>query len=249
MTEETVNQEQTSTEETTSQETETTQTEQSQERPLTEERVQQLVAEATAKAVTDAKEAGRRQLQGEQDRNTNAEKRARLAEGKVSAYETSFKGLDEETQKDIELARLREQDKHYQSTAQEDAQRQQDTTFYQRMNEGVLVALDSLGIPRDDKRIDWGAGSQDYIEARSRFDSSVAKIISADRKVTEDKMKGDFKTLESNLRKELNLDSVDTTTGSSGGDDSDAGFKKGIGDGSLPLNKENMARARKLGLA
>ena len=211
--------------------------------------MQQLVAEATAKAVTDAKEAGRRQLQGEQDRNTNAEKRARLAEGKVSAYETSFKGLDEETQKDIELARLREQDKHYQSTAQEDAQRQQDTTFYQRMNEGVLVALDSLGIPRDDKRIDWGAGSQDYIEARSRFDSSVAKIISADRKVTEDKMKGDFKTLESNLRKELNLDSVDTTTGSSGGDDSDAGFKKGIGDGSLPLNKENMARARKLGLA
>ena len=216
---------------------------------LTEERVQQLIAEATTKAVTEAKDAGRRELQGEQDRNKNVEKRAKLAEGKVSAYESSFKGLDEETQKDIELARLREQDKHYQSTAQEETQRQQEAAYYQRMNEGVLVYLDNLGIARDDKRVDWGSGSQDYIEARNRLDSSVAKIESENKKVADDKMKEDCKVLESNLRKELNLDSVDTTTGSGSGDDSDAVFKKGIGDGSLPLNKTNMVRAKKLGLA
>ena len=247
MTEKTVEEEQTSTEETTSEKTE----EQSKEQPFSTEqeaRIQQMLAQTSSEATKQAVEAGRRQLQSEQDRNINAERRARLAESRVDAYETSFKGLDEEAQKDIELARLREQEKYHQTTAQEDVTKQQEATYYQRMNEGVLSSLDALGIPRDDKRIDWGSGSQDYVEARSRLDASVAKIISSDRKVTEDKMNEDFKTLESKLRKDLNLDSVDTTAGGGSGDDSDAEFKKGIGDGSLPLNKENMARAKKMGI-
>ncbi len=253
MTEDTVKEEKTSTEETTSQETETKKEEQSKEQPFStdqEARIQQMLSQASSEATKQAVEAGRRQLQSEQDRNINAERRAKLAEGEANAYRTSFKGLDEETQKDMELARLREQEKYHQTTTQEDATRQQEAAYYQRMNEGVLSSLDALGIARDDKRIDWGSGSQDYIEARSRLDASVAKIMSSDRKVSEDKMKDDFKTLESSLRKELNLDSVDITAGGGGGgDDSDADFKKGIGDGSLPLNKENMARAKKLGIA
>ena len=252
MTEETVKEEKTSTEETTSQETETKKEEQSKEQPFNEgqeARIQQMLAQASSESTKQAVEAGRRQLQSEQDRNINAEKRAKLAQSTVNAYETSFSGLDEDTRKDIELARLREQEKYNQTTAQEDATKQQETAYYQRMNEGVLANLDALGIPRDDKGIDWGAGSQDYVEARSRLDASVAKIISANKKVAEDKMKEDFKTLESGLRKELNLDSVDTTAGGGGGEDSDADFKKGIGDGSLPLNKENMKRAKALGIA
>ena len=248
MTEKTVEEEQTSTEETTSEKTE----EQSKEQPFSTEqeaRIQQMLAQTSSEATKQAVEAGRRQLQSEQDRNINAEKRARLAESEAGAYRASFKGLDEETQKDMDLARLREQEKYNQTTAQEDATKQQEATYYQRMNEGVLSSLDAFGIPRDDKRIDWGAGSQDYVEARSRLDASVAKIISSDKKVAEDKMKDDFKTLESNLRKDLNLDSVDTTAGGGSGDDSDAEFKKGIGDGSLPLNKENMKRAKTLGIA
>ncbi len=215
---------------------------------LTEERVQQLMAEATTKAVAEAKEAGRRELQSEQDRNINAEKRAKLAEGTVSAYESSLKGLDEETQKDIELERYRAQDKLSQSSTQEEAQRQQEVAFYKRMNEGALVYLDNLGIARDDKRVDWGAGSQDYIEARNRLDASVAKILNENKKETEEKQGKDFKELESKLRKDLGLDSVDTTAGG-GGSNSDAEFKKGIGDGSLLLTKVNMARCKKLGIA
>lgn len=226
---------------------------QSQAQPLTEERVQQLIAEATATAVAQAKDAGRRELQSEQDRNINTEKRAKFAESRVNAYETSFKGLDEDTQKDIELARYREQDKYFQTTAQEETQRQQDAAFYQRMNEGVLNYLDSLGIPRDDKRIDWGAGSQDYIEARSKLDASVAKIMTENKKVAEDKMKDDFKTLESSLRKDLNLDSDIPPSGGGSGSDSDADFKKGVGDGSIPVKgkagKANYERARNLGIA
>ncbi len=64
-------------------------------------------------------------------------------------------------------------------------------------------------------------------------------------------MKDDFDGLESKLRKDLGLDSVDTTAGSGGGSDSDADFKKGVGDGSIPIkgNKVNYERAKKLGLA
>ena len=247
MTEETVNQEQTSTEETTSQETETT--EQSQEQPLTEERVQQLIAEATTRAVTQAKEAGRRELQGEQDRNRNAERRARLAESRVAGYETSFKGLDEETQKDIELARYREQDKFYQSTAQEEVQKQQEAAYFQQMNDALLEEVKSWGIEPEDKRIDYASDAPDYFTGRKRFTDSLQKIVGENRKKTEEKQVEDFKNLESKLRKDLGLDSVDTTAASGGESDSDAAFKKGIGDGSLPLNKANMERLRKLGIA
>ena len=219
---------------------------------LTEERVQQLIAEETAKAVTEAKEAGRRELQGEQDRNRNVDRRARLAESKVKSYETSFKGLDEETQKDIELERYREQEKFNQSSTQEDAQKQQETDFWGRVNSQVLANLDNLGIPKDDKRLDWGEGSRDLPEARARLDASVAKILGENKKSSEDslmqKAEQRFKDLEAAWRKENNLDSVDTTAGGGGESDSDADFKKGIGDGSLPLSKVNMARLKKLGI-
>ena len=255
---ETVSEEQTSTEETTSKETEEKvetkeeKEEQSKEQPLSEEqeaRVQQLVAEAATKAVTEAKEAGRRQLQGEQDRNRNAEKRARLAESRVSAYETSFKGLDEDTQKDIELAKLREQDKYYQSTTQEETQRQQEAAYYQRMNDSLSEEVKSWGVEPNDKRIDYASDAPDYFTGRKRFSDSLQKIIRDDQKKAEEKQTADFKNLESKLRKDLGLDSVDTTAGGGGGSDSDAEFKKGLGDGSIALNKETMARAKKLGLA
>ncbi|KKN72899.1 hypothetical protein LCGC14_0406030 [marine sediment metagenome] len=223
------------------------------EQPFNEEqeaRIQQMVAQATDEATKQAVEAGRRQLQSEQDRNINTEKRARFAESKANAYETSFKGLDEETQKDIELARYREQDKYFQSTAQEDAQKQQDADFWGRINTQVLTNLDNLGIPRDDKRLDWGEGSRDLPEARARLDASVAKIISEEKKVAETDMEKRLtaKIEEQNLRnrKELNLDLVDTTAGGGSGDDSDAEFKRAWGSGELPNTQVNMKRARKL---
>jgi len=215
---------------------------------LTEERVQQLIAEATTKAVTQAKEAGRRELQGEQDRNRNAERRARLAESRVAGYETSFKGLDEETQKEIELARYREQDKYVQSTAQEEEQRQKEAAYFQQMNDSLLEEVRSWGVEPEDKRIDYASDAPDYFTGRKRFTDSLRKIVGENQKKAEERQVEDFKNLESKLRKDLGLDSVDTTAGG-GGSDSDADFKKGIGDGSLPLNKENMERARKLGLS
>ena len=214
--------------------------------------MQQLMAEATSKAVTEAKEAGRRQLQGEQDRNRNVARRAGLAESKVNAYETSFKGLDEDTQKDIELAKYREQDKYYQSAAQEETQRQQEATYFQKMNDSLVDEVRTWDIDPEDKRIDFASDAPDYFTGRKRFIGSLQKIVRENQKVAETDLEKRLvaKVEEQNLknRKELNLDSVDTTAGSGGGSDSDAEFKKGLGDGSIPLNKTNMARAKKLGI-
>ena len=237
-----------STEEPVSKEAEEKKEEQPKEQPFSDEqeaRIQQMVAQAKS----SAEDAGRRALQSEQDRNRNAERRAKSAESQVNAYETSFGSLDEETRKEVELAKYRELDKHNQASTQEDTQRQQETALYQRMNEQVYSNLDALGIARDDKRLDWGTGSQDYVEARSRLDVSVSKILSSDKKVADEKRDDDLKKFKSDLRKELNLDSDIPSGSGEGGDDSDAAFKKGIGDGSLPLSKENMKRAKGLGIA
>ncbi len=215
---------------------------------LTEKRVQQLITEATSKAVTEAGQAGRRELQGAQDRNKNAEKRARFAEAKNQGYETGLSGLDEETRNSIELARYREQDKHSQTTAQEEAQRQQQATSIQQMNDSLIEEVKSWGVAPDDKRIDYASNASDYFTGRKRFSDSLQKIVREDQRKAGDKLGKDFKDLESRLRKDLGVDSVDTTAGSGGGSDSDATFKKGIGDGSLPLSKANMERAKKLGI-
>lgn len=250
---ENVQEEKTSTEETTSKEAEPKveekAEEQPKEQPFSEEqeaRMQQLIAQTTS----TAKEEGRREMQGVKDREVaEANRQTRLAQNETASYKTSFGNLDEETQKDVELARYREQEKSTRSFAQEELQKQQETDFWGRVNNQVLTNLDNLGIPRDDKRLDWGDGSRDLPEARARLDSSIAKILNEGKKVTEEKQEQRFKDFETKIRKDLNLDSVDTTTGSGGGSDSDAEFKKGIGDGSLPLNKTNMARAKKMGLA
>ena len=233
--------EQASTEETTSQETGETKTQ-----PFSDEqetRMQQLIEQATS----TAREEGKREMQGVKDREVaEANRRTRSAQNEAASYKTSFGTLDEDTQKDVELARYREQEKYYQSTAQEESQKQQEATYYQRMNEGVLGYLDDLGIPKDDKRIDWGAGSQDYIEARKRLDTSVAKIVGSDRKAAESKLEEGFKELESKLRKDLNLDSVDKTTSSTTENSDD--FHSRVSDPNRKLTKKDMEDAKERGI-
>lgn len=242
------NTEQTSPEETTSQET--PKTEETKTQPFSDEqetRMQQLIGEATSKAREEGKKEGKSEMQGIKDREVaDANKRTRAAQNEAASYKTSFGTLDEDTQKDVELARYREQDKYYQSSAQEEAQKQQEAAYYQRMNEGVLSYLEDLGIPKDDKRIDWGAGSQDYIEARKRLDTSVAKIVGSDRKAAEGKLNEGFKELESKLRKDLNLDSVDTTTSSTTETSDD--FHSRVSNLDRKLTKKDMEDSRVKGI-
>lgn len=218
--------------------------------PLTEERIQQLIAEGASKFIEQGKEVGRREMQSIKDREVaEVQRRQRLAEEETNVYKSSFSGLDEETQRDIELKRARSQVQFYQSAEQQETLRRQHEAYAQQLNAQLDAHLESLGIDKTDKRVDRAQDALDYLSGRSRFDASVARIIKENAKAAEVKWTSSFKEMERKLRKELGLDSVDATISGGIGSGSDADFVEKVGSGEIKLDtKANLARARKLGL-
>ncbi len=189
--------------------------------PLTEERIQQLIAEATQKAIDQGKEVGRREMQAIKDKEVaEANRKARLADMRARNYEESFTGLDEETRQSIELKQARGQVQYYQSAEQEERARQTQEAYIQKLNESLVNHLETLGIDKNDKRVDWAKDAGDYLEGRNKFDASVARILKEDEakrlKEAGEKQTNSFKEMELKLRKELGLDSVDTSVSGGG---------------------------------
>lgn len=201
--------EQVSKEETASTETETETEEKSQAQPFTPEqeaRIQQLTAEA--------KEMGKREMQGIKDREVaEAQRRARLAEGDSQAYKSSFSDLDDETRDKAELARLRGRE-------QQQSQQGQWDDFRSNLIQSLQDEASALGIDPNDERIDYAPNEADYFAGRKRFTASISKITKENQKMAEDKQSQTFKDMEAKMRKELGLDSVVT--------DTSAGVSKGI---------------------
>jgi len=170
-----------------------------------EARMQQLM--------TEAKESGRREMQGIKDREvTEANRRARLAESDSTAYKSSFAELDEESRNKAELARL-------QSREVISGQAEQAESYRQQLKDSLVNSLEVMGINPDDKRIDWAENETSLFAGRSKFDASVARIVREDRKVSEDTQKQTFKDMEAKMRKDLGLDSVvtDVSAGTASG--------------------------------
>jgi hypothetical protein len=187
--------------------------------PLTEERVQQLIAEATAKAVEEAKQLGRRELQSQQERNKAERRRTDVLPRSV------LDTLDEDTRKDVELATYRTREAELNQQSQVEQQREQ---FMRTLKE----ELETLGIDPDDKGIDYALDAETYAEGRKRFTSSVAKIQQSARTASEKAAEDRFKELTANLRKELNLDVTDTSV-SGGTNTSDDTFMAKYNEGDL----------------
>ncbi len=192
--------------------------------PLTTEqeaRIQQLIDEATVKAVEQGKTFGRREMQGIKDKEVGEiSRKLRLAEGRAKTYEDSFSGLDDETRQGIELKAAKGQVQYYQSAEQEERARQAQEAYIQRLNESLVSHLESLGVDKDDKRVDWATDAPDYLQGRSKFDASVAKILKEREKQKEvdleTKMNNKFKEMDLAWRKERGLDSVDTSLSGGG---------------------------------
>jgi len=214
-----------------------------------EARIQKMLSDAVSEATNKAVDAGRRQLQSEQDRNKTERRGRELAESRVKAYEAGFGTLDEETKRDAELARYREQDKYYQSQAQEEAQRQQQEAYFRELDQSTQDHIRNLGIDSGDTRIDWAKDEPDYLKGRSRLDTSIAKIISEDRKKAEETLRAEVlaevEKRDAKNRIDLGLESVNTEQGA-GGNTSDDAFVQGMTDGTLPLTPENEARLQKI---
>lgn len=187
MTQESVNQEPVSTTEPVSTEgekppeTETTEKEQSQEQPFSkaqEIELKLMIANATALAEKQGVETGRRQMQGIKDKEVaEAQREARFAQGRAKSYETQFQGLDDETKRDFETARLRGENQFYQQQQQDEVSRQQQEAYTRRIGDSLNAHLEMLGIDPNDKRVDWAQDESDPIAGRAKFDASVAKIV------------------------------------------------------------------------
>ena len=218
---------------------------------LTEERVQEMIAEATAKAVAAAKELGRRELQSQQDRNRAevevAVRRAKLAEDTSKTARQRIQELDPDAAKDLELSELRAREVNRVAVEQETAQRQQQEIQGKALQDSLHAHLEALGIDPKDKRIDWAADISDYVQGRNRFDASLVKIIKEERQTMQNSLEKRLKDLEAKVSKvSTEANSVDTTISPGVVAGSDAEFLKKFGAGELELNKANVERYRKL---
>ena len=242
--------------ETASKETETTEkSEQSKGQTFSEAqeaRMQQLIAEATTRALEQGKEFGKREMQGVKDREVAEAKRmARLAEQRAKAIEGSLSGLDEESKKEIELAQLRSERNIYADAEKEDKLIKAQEAYATKLIDSINGHLKELGIEPEDKRLDWATGeSVDPVEGRRRLDASVAKILKAEegKRMTslKDELKKDFEEMKTKLRVDLGLESHDKGENAGGGGDSDAEFMSKFGSGELPATAANLKRVEEI---
>lgn len=185
---------------------------------LTKEEIAQMIAEATSKAVAEAKELGRRELQSQQARNRN-----QMTE-REQRYRQRLLELDPDAAKTLEADDIRTENLQYR---QQEQARQVDNLFRQQMTELVTDAgLDPV-IIKDalDEASKAGTG-EGYWAAQRKVNKAVAtalktketeaatKALEPERtrnKALEDRVK----ELEKQLGIEAN--SVDTSGGGGGG--------------------------------
>jgi len=214
---------------------------------LTEERVQQLIAEATMKAVGQAKEAGRRELQGQQDRNRaeveSANRRAKFAEDTLKTTRTRLSESDPDTAKEMELEEYRAREKGRQTQEQVEAQQRQQVEFHSQFQSNLTQFITSLGVDPKDGRIDWGDDAPNYLEAQRRVLESATKIQKENIQTEKEGLEKRLKDLEAKVNEEAN--SVETTSGGVVAG-SDTEFIKKFASGELPYTKGNKARYEKI---
>ncbi len=250
MTEETVTQELVSTEEQVPKDGEKA-LQEAEPQALTEEKVQQMIVDATNKAVTEARELGKRELQSAQDRNkaelARAERRTSVAEDSLSAAQTHLQGLDSDAAKEVELATLRAREQGRLSQDQEEGIRQQQEVDGKALQESLHAHLKSLDIDPADSRIDWASDSSNYVQGRARFDESVSKIVKENQLNVQSGLEKRLNDLESKVgRVNVEANSVETTTSTGVVAGSDAEFIKKFGASELPINKANVDRYNKI---
>ena len=243
---ENVNQEQVSVEELVSTTAETTEPERQTPQLLTEERVMQMLAEREEKA----KEIGRREMQAIKDKELReVSRRARLAEGRARSYEASFETLDEDSRKEVELARYREQDKIYRTQAQEESAGQVQEATLNRLKESLDEEVKGWGLDPSDKRIDYAEDAKDYFEGRSRFTASVRKIVTEQRKVAESELE---KRLTAKIDETITQKTVDAgleshdTSGGSGVSVGEDAFMKTMADPNHVTTQEDLKRINQI---
>ena len=183
-----------------------------QPQPLTEDVLKQRIDEAVGKALGEQTEKAKREIQSIKDKSRQE---IETLVRRANVAETTLQGivpdLDEETRNKLELQRLRGQAAQYQTKEQQDEAKRQYDEFHQTFETQMSEFITETGIDPSDKRIDWAKDAKDAFEMQKRIHSSVTKIMKENQKTADDKRSQDLKDLEAKLRKDLGLDSVDTS--------------------------------------
>ncbi len=223
--------------------------------PLTKEAIEQMIAEATAKAVNEAKEVGKRELQSAQDRNraelAKQERREKLAERGRDAAQTHLRSVDPDAADKAELAALRAERDGQTSVEQEEQMAQYKAEAFRKFDGQMTQFVTNLGIDPKDKRLDWAEDETNELLVRQqRILDSAAKIQKDNiqiMKATQENLDKRLKELEKTKKaEEKEANSVETTTSQGVVTGSDAEFLKGFANGTLPLTKVNVERRNKI---
>jgi len=172
--------------------------EEPQSQPSVEEVLRQVESEKQARA--KAEELARR-FQSEKDRT---ESRLKAMERQLQEV---MPQLDEDSRQTLETADVRRKLSYYEEQERQRETERQQEEFLTHFTNSLREAASDMGIDANDKRLDWGEGASNLLEARRRFDKSVATIIKDDRA----KMEADIaKKVEGRLREKFGDVEIDT---------------------------------------
>ncbi len=183
-----------------------------QTQPSQEDAIKQAIAKALAEELPKHIEPYKREIQSLKDRARNEVERTR----KQATSETlnlirSATGDDPDLQQKLELAHYRTQDVQRQREEAEEANRRQQAWFDQQFKETHTELATDLGVDPNDKRIDWGENEPDYLKRLKIIQKSVAKVAKENQKASEEKTQKTLKDEMAKMRKDLGIDSVDTS--------------------------------------
>jgi len=188
----------------------------SQTQPLTPDAIAKMIEDKLAPIQEDAK----RQIQRVKDKAgaevEKANRRVADAENRLNQVRGKLKESNPDLATELENSDLKSRVEHYENQDKEDQVRQQMAQFDQTFKSNINQFITDMGIEPTDKRIDWGDDAPNYLEKQNRVMASLAKIHKTEAKKYQDSVAQQIKDAEARLRKELGLDSVDTSNSTAG---------------------------------
>jgi hypothetical protein len=204
-----------------------------QPQPLTEEVINKRISEAIASAT----EKATREIQSVKDKSKaeieRAQNEAKLHRETFSTFKSTLGELEPEVANKLELAELKAKDRAFQSAQQSEQVAKQQQETLEKFNSNMTQFITESGLDPTDKRVDWGSDAQTLLDKQAKILASVAKIHKANAKDSSEKQSQLIKDEIAKVRKELNLDSVDTSNSVGIGSSSKADLNKKYANGEI----------------
>jgi hypothetical protein len=184
--------------------------------------IERMVREQAERMAREQAEQFRRQFQSEKDQaiarankeREEALRKAAYAEEVMKTYKSYTGDLDPEVAIRMQKAELDARQRMYDEMERQKAMEASLQQFDSSFRDNISGFLSTLGIDPQDKRLDWAYDTPDYLQKQARILASVSKIQKENESALKQSLKSELEKMKQELRQELGVDSVDTTTGS-----------------------------------